>query len=275
MYHIKKELLSITLAAFLCLGSFLLQAKAETPQSKRDDAETLRKALHEFLPMLKTCASCGNEDNTDQIAKLEQKLDGLSKEELAAVTRAFDVPRFTDLVEKLKARIATSEEAGMALAPLKSPLEPPNYENGCSPPRRPSAMTLLSLLLVISVMEEAENASAIICETGASIPLEGIGTPACIASLFVESVAILTRFTVAAFLNCIASIDSAEIEASWKNSVNIHSDITTSGKMTDQRLNTIEQKLNSIGVQLQKVLDNSATTTTPQGKKDQGVSSRD
>jgi len=275
MYHMKGKFLSTTLAAtlaaFLCFGSSLLQARAETPQSNRNDSESLRKALHELLPMFKTCASCSGEDNEDQIAKLEQKLDGLSKEEMASVARVFDVPRFITLVEKLKAATATSGGESVASPPLKSSIAPPNYEFGCSPPRRPSAMTLLSFILVISTMEEAENSSAIICQTGASIPLEGIATPACVASLFVESVAIVGRTTLAAFLNCIASIDSAEIQASWRNTVNIHDDLIIFSEMISQRFQALEQNVNDINSQLQKTL---AIMSTKQGKG-QGVSCGD
>jgi hypothetical protein len=275
MYHMKGKFLSTTLAAtlavFLCLGISLLQARAETPQSNRDDSESLRKALHELLPMFKTCASCTGEDNEDQIAKLEQKLDGLSKEEMASVARVFDVPRFITLVEKLKAETATSGGESVASPPLKSSIAPPSYEFGCSPPRRPSAMTLLGFILVISTMEEAENSSAIICETGASIPLEGIATPACVASLFIESVAIIGRTTLTAFLNCIASIDSAEIQASWRNTVNIHDDLTTFSEMISQRFQALEQNVNDINSQLQKTL---AIMRTKQGKG-QGVSCGD
>lgn len=264
MYHMKGKFFSITLAAILCLGISMLQARAETPQSKRDDSEDLRKALHELLPMLKTCASCNKEDNADQIAKLEQRLDGLSKEELASVARAFDVPRFSTLVEKLKADTAASGEKAdtatsrgesVALAPVKSPLAPPNYEFGCSPPRRPSAMTVLGFILVINALEEAENASAILCVTGTPIPFEGIATPACVAALFVDSVAIVGRATLAAFLTCVASIDSAEIEATWKNTVNIHDDLGAHDEKINQRLDAIEQSINDVDSQLQKILD--------------------
>jgi hypothetical protein len=247
MYHMKGKFLSTTLAAtlavFLCLGISLLQARAETPQSNRDDSESLRKALHELLPMFKTCASCTGEDNEDQIAKLEQKLDGLSKEEMASVARVFDVPRFITLVEKLKAETATSGGESVASPPLKSSIAPPSYEFGCSPPRRPSAMTLLGF----------------------------IATPACVASLFIESVAIIGRTTLTAFLNCIASIDSAEIQASWRNTANIHDDLTTFSEMISQRFQALEQNVNDINSQLQKTL---AIMRTKQGKG-QGVSCGD
>ena len=255
MYHMKGKFFSVSLAVLLCLGGSLLQAGAETPQSKRDDAESLRKSLHEFLPMLKTCASCNREDNEEQIARLEQKLDGLNKEELASVARAFDVPRFISLVEKLKTETAASGGKSVSLAPQKSPLEPPNYENICPPPRSPNSRVILSFVAIIAVMEEAENASSIICETGASIPFEGIGTPACVGALFVESVAIITRATLTAFLTCIASIDSAEIEAAWKNTVNINDDLTASSEKTDQKFNAIEQRLDAMNNQMQKILD--------------------
>jgi len=282
MFHMKGKFLSITLAALLCLGSSLLQARAETPQFKHDDSEDLRadsenfrKALHELLPMFKTCVSCGREDNEEQIAKLEKKLDGLSKEELASVARSFDVPRFISLVEKLKtdtaasgekADTATSKGESVALAPLKSPPEPPGYEDICSPPRK-SARGYIGFILVVGALEEAENAAFILCETGAPIPFEGIATPACIAALFVESVAILGRSTLSAFLICEASIDSAEIEAGWKNTTNIHNDLETYNEKINQRLDTIEESINDINSQLQKILD---LLYTPQVKQSTG-----
>ncbi|MEW6378481.1 MAG: hypothetical protein AB1611_02605 [bacterium] len=264
MYRRKGKIVSLMLTVFICFGGSLLQARAEIPQTRRDDAQTIQKALHDLLTIFKTYTPCGiDSDHAMQIGKLEERLDRLSREELADVVRAFDVQRFATIVEKLKADIATSESA-VQNKPVTSTLDPPNYEFICPPPRRPHSIVLIGFILAIAALEQAENASAILCEVGALIPVEGINTPACVAALFVESVAIVSRATLSIFLTCIASIDSAEIEAGWKNTVHIHNHLAASSEKIDQKFNALEQKLNGIGAQLQKILNNPATA--PQGK---------
>jgi|GEM_PF-5167597 len=251
----RKFVFYVLLTVSICLtrGFLLQQARAETVKSSRDGEEKLHKALHELLTIFKTYTPCETDtDYAAQIEKLEQRLDKLNREELANLTRSFDVTRFVALVEKLKARI-TQMKGEEGHEPVRSPLEPPNYEDICPPPRVPSTV-LIGFILVVAALEEAENTSAIVCETGNALPIEGINTPACVAALFAESLAIVGRTALALFVTCSDSIDSAEIEAGWKNTVNIHEDLAAYSEKIGQRLNAVEQKLNAISIQLQKIL---------------------
>lgn len=272
MHREKRKFLSVILVLAICAGSSLYQPQVARAQETFVHPEDVRGALRDLAATLGKLAPAGS-DAANRMAQVQQQLDQFTFEEVNALAQAFDGPRLLAAVEGLKSAVAAQEEAfraaqgaivpRLALIPT---LDPPNYEAACGSLRTPSAGVLSGLLLAREVLELAAVAAVLACDA-----LQNVEPISCGISGAAQALVIGAQFVLDLFEVCFDSIDSAEIEAAWKNTEVIHSDLVTHDSHLTTHDNNlaahdadIKARLNQIDAVLQEII---RLLITPQGRR--------
>lgn len=268
----KSKFLSVFLALAICAGSSLYQPQVARAQATFVHPEDIRGALRNLAATLGKLAPAGS-DAANRMAQVQQQIDQFTFEEVNALAQAYDGPRLLAAVEVLKSAVAAQEEAFRAAqgaivpqAALIPTLDSPNYDPACGSVRTPSALVLFGLLLAREVLEDAAVVAVLACDALQNVEPISCGISAAAQVLVIGAQVVLDLFEV-----CSDSIDSAEIEAAWKNTKVIHSDLATHDSHLTTHDNNlaahdadIKARLNQIDAVLQEII---RLLITPQGRR--------
>ena len=254
----KSKFLSVFLALAICAGSSLYQPQVARAQATFVHPEDVRGALRDLAATLGKLAPAGS-DAANRMAQVQQQIDQFTFEEVNALAQAFDGPRLLAAVEGLKSAVAAQEEAFRAAqgaivpqAALIPTLDPPPFDPACGSSRTPSALVLLGLVLARELLELAVVPAVLACDA-----LQNVEPISCGIAGVAQELVIGAQFVLDIFEVCSDSIDSAEINAAWKNTVVIHSDLVTHDA-------DIKARLNQIDAVLQEII---RLLITPQGRR--------
>ena len=186
-----------------------------------------------------------------QLTDLREQIENLPYEAVEVLATATDHPRLLEALELLEAS-ASDETASLGVAPkavgpepaFLSALNPPAYSFVCPAPWSNSDI-LFGLKAGLVVLKASDITANFLCETLVVVAAGGGGTnaPGCIAAGISAGLVLAAETVIDVFDFCDGDIDSAEIEAAWKNTITVHGDLVThDGNLANHR--------DLIGVQL-------------------------